>query len=183
MRKGMLLCVLLSSLAMVPASFGQDDQKPSEPAKTDQGPAHYYRMTFTVQEVNADGKPTNSRSYNTMLSTQTRQVSIRNKSRVPIPTGPLTNGIASQYQYEDLGVDIDVQQVAEVRHDLALTIVSTVNRLAKDEDQTLRAPITRYNTWNSPVLVPIGKPTVVFSSDDLDSKGSLQMVVTATPVQ
>lgn len=38
------------------------------------------------------------------------------------------------------------------------------------------------NTWQSRVLVPIGKRTVVFTSDSLDSKGSTRVVVTVTPV-
>jgi hypothetical protein len=33
------------------------------------------------------------------------------------------------------------------------------------------------------VLIPIGKPSVVFTSDSLDNKGSMQLVVTATPLQ
>jgi hypothetical protein len=36
--------------------------------------------------------------------------------------------------------------------------------------------------WDSIVLVTIGKPTVVFSSDDLDSKGKMQVEVTAARV-
>jgi hypothetical protein len=33
------------------------------------------------------------------------------------------------------------------------------------------------------VLIPIGKPTVVFSSDDLGDKGKLQVELTATRVE
>ncbi len=44
-------------------------------------------------------------------------------------------------------------------------------------------PVIRQNVWDSTVLVPIGKPTVVFSSDDLDSKGKMQVEVTATRVE
>ena len=33
------------------------------------------------------------------------------------------------------------------------------------------------------VLIPIGKATVVFTSDSLDSKGSMQVVATVTPLQ
>jgi hypothetical protein len=41
----------------------------------------------------------------------------------------------------------------------------------------------RQNKWEAVVLIPIGKSTVVFSSDDLDNKGSMQMLVTATLLQ
>jgi hypothetical protein len=41
-------------------------------------------------------------------------------------------------------------------------------------------PTIRQNRWQAVVLIPIGQPTVVFTSDALDSKGSMQLVVTAT---
>jgi hypothetical protein len=44
-------------------------------------------------------------------------------------------------------------------------------------------PVIRQNSWDSTVAIPIGKPTVVGSSDDLDSKGKLQVEVTATRVE
>jgi hypothetical protein len=40
--------------------------------------------------------------------------------------------------------------------------------------------VIRQNTWVGPVVIPVGKPTVVFSSDALESKGGMQVSVTAT---
>jgi hypothetical protein len=45
------------------------------------------------------------------------------------------------------------------------------------------APSIRQNKWNSAVVLIIGKPTVLFSSDDLTSPRTLQLEVTATPVK
>jgi hypothetical protein len=44
-------------------------------------------------------------------------------------------------------------------------------------------PVIRQNKWDSTVLIPIGKPTVVFSSDDLDDRGKLQVELTATRME
>jgi len=176
MRKFTMLVLLLACFAW-PAG-AQDEAKPAEAQKTAQ-PADYFRVTFTLQEVNEAGKASNSRSYTTILSTHTRQVSIRAGSRIPVP-----NGSANiTWQYQNMGVNIDVYEVHEVGRDLALTINADVTALSKSPDEALHQPIVRTNRWDAPVLVPIGKPTVVFTSDDLDSKGSLQMMVTATPVQ
>jgi hypothetical protein len=44
-------------------------------------------------------------------------------------------------------------------------------------------PVTRQNQWRSAVVIPVKKPTVVFSSDDVSSKRQLQLELTATPVK
>jgi hypothetical protein len=43
--------------------------------------------------------------------------------------------------------------------------------------------VIRQNKWDSSVLIPVGKPTLVFSADDLDSKGKMQVELTATKVE
>ena len=43
--------------------------------------------------------------------------------------------------------------------------------------------MVRQNKWDSTVLIPIGKATVVYSADDLDSKGKMQVEVTAVRVE
>ncbi|MDE3062329.1 MAG: hypothetical protein KGJ51_04650, partial [Acidobacteriota bacterium] len=58
-----------------------------------------------------------------------------------------------------------------------------ISSIADSLDARIQQPIIRQNRWRAPVLVPLGKPTVVFKSDSLDSKGSLQVTVTATPLE
>jgi hypothetical protein len=40
--------------------------------------------------------------------------------------------------------------------------------------------VIRQNSWQASVLIPVGKPTVVFSSDALENKGGMQVSMTAT---
>jgi len=55
--------------------------------------------------------------------------------------------------------------------------------MAATADQSVHQPVVRQNKWQAAVLIPVGKPTVVFTSDALDSKGTMQLVVTATSLQ
>jgi hypothetical protein len=43
--------------------------------------------------------------------------------------------------------------------------------------------LLRQNRWRSDVLVPLRKPTVIFSSDDPTSTHKMQVELTATPIR
>jgi hypothetical protein len=150
-----------------------------------------------IQELGADGKPTNSRTYSIIVGTDRHQQfsAIRTGSRVPIvtgalhgPTGEATEAkLEYQYQYIDVGVNIDTQNIREVGHQLAIDLKAEISALAGSAPSTasglINDPVIRQNSWQASVLIPIGKPTVVFSSDALDNKGGMHFVVTANPLQ
>ena len=176
---------ILSTLFIV-ACFGaikiraQEAASQPEPAKSAEGPVHFYHMEFVVQEVGADGKPTNSRVYTVDANTDrvSRNTSIRTGSRVPVPTS------GSSFQYVDLGVNIDVRNAHEVNGKLALEVNAEVSSLAAGASSSQAgAPVIRSNRWQSPILIPLNKATVIFTSDSLDSKGNMQIQLTAKPVQ
>jgi hypothetical protein len=150
---------------------------------------HYYQLEFVVQELNADGKPVNGRTYTGIASTNRKDlnISIRTGSRIPISTGAssASSGSQSQIQYVDVGVNIDLRDaVHEVGNAVAFTLVAEVSSLASNPGPLGPAnPVIRQNRWQASVLIPVGKPTVVFNSDDLDTKGSMQVTVKATPLQ
>lgn len=188
MRKVMTVCLfLMGSFAFAGVTMAQDAPKPTQATKAEP-PAHYFHLQFVIQELNADGKPTNSRTYTTTVSTTRDEFdSIRSGSRVPIATGSFEgaekgSAVNTQFQYIDLGVKIDAQHVREVGDQLSLNLTADVSSVAAS-DPNLHQPIIRHNNWRSIVLVPIGKPAIVFTSDTLDSKGSMRMVVTATPIE
>jgi hypothetical protein len=43
-------------------------------------------------------------------------------------------------------------------------------------------PVIRANRWSANVMVPITKPSIIFSSDNLQDKGKLQVELTATRI-
>lgn len=190
MRKAITVCSFL--LLTAPFSLravAQDEPKAPETAKVSEAPAHYYHLEFVVQELGGDHKPTNSRTYTTTVSTDRHDTaSIRANSRIPIATGSYQSGTVSalvntQYQYQNIGVDIDVIHMQEVGRQIALNLTADVSSVAESSDTNIHQPVIRQNKWQAAVLIPTGKPAVVFTSDSLDSKGSMQLIVTATPVQ
>lgn len=193
MRKiPVICCLLIAAILGARPCLAQDDakivtttrsaesQKPAEP------PAHYYRMDFVVQEVGTDGKPTNSRSYSSALSTRPRDqgIVIRTGSRIPIITGSVSGAdgkLQTQFQYLDVGVNISTLDAREVGGDLALYLSAEITSLGTPTGLSNPSdPVIRQNKWQSPIVIPIGKPTVVFTSDALENKGGMQLSVTAT---
>jgi hypothetical protein len=199
MRKLTIACCLLLLIpALLVRARAQETAKAPETVNPPEPPAHYYHLEYVIQELGSDGKPTNSRTYSTTVGTDRHQQfsAIRTGSRVPIITGALhspTNGpngeskLEFQYQYLDVGVNIDTQNVREVGHQLAIDLKAEVSSLAETGPSTasglVNDPVIRQNMWQASVLIPVGKPTVVFSSDALDSKGAMHLLVTATPLQ
>jgi hypothetical protein len=184
MRKAIFVSclVLFAFVVLGPRASAQDQPKAAEPAK-DVAPVHFYHLELVVQELGKDGKPTNSRTYTTIVSTDPRDqlASIRTNSRIPIVTG--SSGGNTQFQYQNVGVNIDVHRAKEVGRQLSFDLDADISSVAENTDANLHQPIIRQNKWQAVVLIPIGKATVVCTSDTLDSKGSMQLTVTATQVQ
>lgn len=189
MRKLSLICSLVFvTMAFGRMSFAQESTPAPEPTKASQAPAHFYHLDFVVQELGADGKPTNSRSYTATVSTDphVREMSIRTGSKIPIATGSFGSSQAlvnTQWQYVDVGVNIDARNAREIGRQLSFDLIAEVSSVGATNDASLHQPVIRQNKWQASVLIPIGKATVVFTSDSLDSKGSMQVVVTATALQ
>jgi len=193
MRKNLMLCcLLLAAPALTLHAGAQDTAKAPEPVKVPEAPTHYYHLQFVIQELGPDGKPTNSRTYSTTVSTgrTDHYGAIRTGSRVPIitgayhgPNGASESKLEFQYQYLDVGVSIDTQNVHEANGQLSFLLKTEVSALAdpahSSPSELPNDPVIHQNSWQASVIIPIGKPTVVFSSDALENKGGMQVSVTA----
>jgi hypothetical protein len=181
MRKIMLLPSLAFMFLL--STNTMDSQEASEHpnvSKASETSARFFHLEFVVQELGADAKPINSRSY-TMTASTARGVSVRTGSRFPMVTEA---GKSTAYQYVDLGINFDVSDVRETGNKLAVYITADVSSLAgENKSIATNPPVIRNNRWQAPVLLPLNKSTVVFTSDALDTKGSMQVLVTATPLQ
>ena len=162
------------------------------PATAAASAQQFYRLHFAVEELNAAGKVTNARSYEETIATTDGgqplgDQQIKTGSRVPIVTGSYGSNPASantQFQYIDLGVNLDVRDASEHGAMLSFRLKAEISSIARQTEVAgMGEPVIRQNTWDSHVTVPIGKPTVVFSSDDLDSTGKVQVEVTATSIE
>jgi hypothetical protein len=180
-KTAMWVAVAVGLVAPLPV-WAQDTTKVS----TSETPAHYYRLNFTVEDVNDAGKVDNTRTYIATIATgQGGRQQIRTGSRIPIATG--TSSGSTQFQYIDVGVNFDVLQVKEAGEKLSFSLKAEISSLGQEQHPIAGTPVgdpvIRQNQWDSAVLIPLGKPTVVFSSDDLDSKGKMQVELTATKVE
>jgi hypothetical protein len=143
-------------------------------------PQNFYRLDFVIKEVEA-GKVINSRNYSTTTPTRNPPTQIRTGSKVPRQTGNPTN----PYEYIDIGVNIDCYNAREVENQLALTVGVELTNLAPGQTAGSGSlpPLLRENKWQSEVILPLRKPTVIFSSDDPTSTHKMQVELTATPIR
>lgn len=139
-------------------------------------PPKFYKLDFVVKEIEG-GKTLNARNYSTILSTKGRPSSIRAGSRVPVPSAPGS----SQWTYLEVGVNIDCNLPEEVAGELFVPL--TVDITSIPQDAATSVPVLRSNKWTSTVVVPLKKPTLVYSSDDPTSKRQMQLELTASPVK
>ncbi|HEV2136759.1 MAG TPA: hypothetical protein VGR47_21245 [Terracidiphilus sp.] len=187
MRKIVLICSILLLVPLAAAQAKTQDAADKQPASAaPAGPVHYYHFDFIVEDLDSAGKVVNSRSYSTTVDTEPHYLtSIRTGSRIPVITGNIAG--QTQYQYVDVGVDLDVRDVHEAGSNLAFDLTANLSgeASAKEATDTMLAhqPVIRQNKWQSRVIIPIGKRTVVFTSDSLDSKGSTRVVVTARSIE
>ena len=188
--------VLAALIAALPAFIpAQEKEQPSaEPQKpkaveVQEAPKHFYRLEFVVQELGPDSKPINSRSYSVDVCASDRDYEqIRTGARIPIASALDKAGQPFQFQYFDVGVNIDINHVREQDGKLTAEISADITTVVDAKSAALPPPLaympptTRQNKWHGQILIPIAKPTPVFSADDLYSKGALQLIVTATKI-
>lgn len=173
------LFLVMAAMASVPLP-AQETAQPAPQAVSQKAPAHYYKLDLTVKETNDSGQVVNARSFVATLMTGSPMQSVRTGTRVPVVVGA-TSGANTQFQYIDLGVKFDVRDVEEIGERLALKLRVEISSVGDQENiGGVKEPVIRQNSWDSAVLIPIAKPTVVFSADDLNDKGKMQVEVTAT---
>jgi hypothetical protein len=170
---------VLMLLAMPGASAAQEETQPSVPdAKQQPVPdAKVFRLDFVVKEIEG-GRVINSRGYSTSISTgaQARAASVRTGSKVPLAVS------TTQFQYQDVGVNIDAQGAREVQGHLSLNVSAEVSSVVTEAPASEGAPVIRQARWGASVLVPLKKAAVIFSSDDPTMKRQTQLELTATPI-
>jgi hypothetical protein len=180
MRKSVLInfaLILLGLVLFAAPATPQDAKTPEAQASAPKPEARYYRLEFVLKELDNDGRVVNSRTYQTSVSTDGRTSYVRAGTKIPIRVNDKDN-----IQYLDIGVNIDCEMARETPQGLTLQLKTEISSLtnppAGNEAST---PMVRQNVWQSMIQLPTGKPTVIFSSDNLENKGRMQVEVTATP--
>ena len=139
-------------------------------------PVHAYRLDFSVNELE-DGKKINTRQYSMNLNADDAD-EIKIGNRVPVDSGPGT------FQYLDVGTNIWCR-IGERAEGIPLTVRADVNNLAIPDQANGHEsrPVVRQFKINASTLAQVGKPMVVGSVDDPNSKRQFQLEVTVSKVK
>jgi hypothetical protein len=150
----------------------------------------YYHLVFVVKEVEA-GKVINSRNYFMSIGTVENSSngymprSIRTGTKVPVEAEP------GKISYVDVGINIDCRSVVDLGDRMAMDLSAEINSVQRETEDRNKpqttglgaTPSIQQNKWNSQVVVFLGKPTVVFSSDEVTSKRTIELELTATEIK
>ncbi len=149
----------------------------------------YYKLVFRVIAVGDEGTASSSRAYSQVIvadhdGKNGRPSEIRTGDKVPVASGSLTPGVSTQFQYIDVGTEIDTSGATDNDGALQAFITARLSSVGKPNVQNaaLNQPVIRQCKWDSRVTVPIGKPTIIFSSDNPSDKGKTELELTATPI-
>ncbi|HXJ43666.1 MAG TPA: hypothetical protein VNH18_30565 [Bryobacteraceae bacterium] len=134
----------------------------------------FYKIDVAVRELEG-GKVIGTRNYSMMINNSGQAAaSIRTGDKVPVSSGK-----DGSFTYVDVGVNIDCQYVDIAGNEIVLRVTADVSGIVG----TGTPPAINQTRWNSPVLIPLRKPTVVLVSDGASSKRQMQLELTATPMQ
>lgn len=155
--------LLYPTLAILLLASSSRAEQPAPPTK-------FFKLDFVLQELDGT-KVINSREYSVTEGEGTPG-SIRARAQVPTKTNTV-----------DIGTNLDISQLHGTENGLTLTVGANITTLPLDPVPDSVFPMIRVNMWSGSVLIPLRKPVVLFSSDDVSSKHKLQLVLTATPVK
>jgi hypothetical protein len=165
--------------ALVPALAAQPPSQEAKPAETT------YKLNFKVYELE-DGKRINERSYvfpaiATPANTRSRTSTVKVGVRTPVTTSEHDGNRA--FQYLDVGLNLDCT-LEDVEGKLTASInveIATFALHEQQEDPRLGGqPVIRQLKQGFRIQLPVGKPVLVTSLDDINSKKRTQIEVTAT---
>ncbi len=182
MRKTTL--VIISALLFMIATFGavktvraQDNSKPSS-AKEDSVDA--YRLDLSFNELE-DGKKLNTRHYSIDL-TGGRPDEIKIGTRIPVATAQSGRG-EDQYQYIDIGTRIEAQLISHGDELHVTGEISTVDTSAGPETSARLLPVVRQIRIEGSTALVLGKPIIIGSADDPNSKRQFELEATVTKLK
>jgi hypothetical protein len=195
MRKRTLLVAVLSlmiaALASARTACAQVESKESGASKTAkvEEPADAYRLDVSFNELE-DGKKLNTRHYSIDLMGG-RPNDIKIGTRVPVVTANCNSSSASsqsggdQYQYLDLGTHLMAQLINKAHWD-ELNVsgdISSLDTSAGSETSARLGPVIRQIRIEGSTALVLGKPIVIGSADDPNSRRQFELEVTVTKVK
>jgi hypothetical protein len=139
-------------------------------------PVHAYRLDFSVNELE-DGKKLNTRQYSLNLNADDAN-EIKIGTRVPV------DNTHEGFQYMDVGTSIWCR-IGERADGIPLSVRADISNFAIPDQGTGHEsrPVVRQFKINASTLAQPGKPMVVGSVDDPNSKRQFQLEVTVSKLK
>ena len=174
----LLAALVLAAVVNAPltAQTTSSETSSEKPAEKVVKRTSLYRVNFVFREVE-DGKRINERNYSLLLEEDGFMSSLRIGDRVPIRTDD------KNLQYADVGFDLDCRLVEKgslVEIDTVIEISNVANPGASSNVPT--TPTLRATKYHVHTLLQAGKPTLILSADQVDSKRRLEIEVVASKV-
>ena len=170
--------LILLSLAVVTWSLRPCVAQKSNPAlervEVAEKAQNAYRLDFSVDEIEG-GKKVNSRQYWMNLNGGDANA-VKIGTRVPVETKQ------GEFTYLDVGTNI-WSRITERANGLGLEVRAEISNFAMNNQENNLRPLLRQMQINGSTLVTIGKPIVIGSVDDPNSKRQFQLEVTATKLK
>lgn len=187
MRKtiAVLIVVMTVGLWFCPrpalAQEGSKENNTAQPAKA-KAAVEPYRLDFSFNEV-LGGKTVNTRHYSLNL-TAGESNEIKIGTRVPVVSASSgTVGAAVQFQYVDVGTSIWAQ-LRDHGDEWLLVVRSEISNMDTESGEHNGLPaVIRQIKISGDTLLVVGKPIVIGTVDDPNSKRQFQLEVTATKLR
>jgi hypothetical protein len=168
-----LIFVMMAGVGITPAAA-----QPSEPenGRKAERTLNAYRLDFSINELD-DGKRINTRQYSLHLNSD-------NSNELKIGTRVPVESKQGEFQYLDVGTSI-WSSIREVNGAIDLSVRAEISNFAlpeQSQNHDMR-PVLRQLKINAGTLAVLGKPMVVGSVDDPNSKRQFQLEVTVTKLK
>jgi hypothetical protein len=174
------LLLFFAAALLAPQAISQEKAAANEPEKV-------YKLVFALSELQ-NGNKINSRQY-TVIQSARSEANVRVGNRVPVvtnSTGQDPHVPPVQWQYIDVGFKLENVLMREDAGKLYMHLsVDLSGTLTPEEspDTARVAPVIRSMRQEFQPAVPLDKTTVVALIDDVNSKRTFQLEVTATPLK
>ena len=151
-------------------------QAEPEKASKAEKPLSAYRLDFSINELE-DGKKINTRQYSMNLNSDGSN-ELKIGTRVPVESKQ------GEFQYIDVGTSI-WSRIEDRNGAIDLSVRAEISNFANPEQSHGgdARPVLRQLKISAGTLALLGKPTLVGSVDDPNSKRQFQLEVTATKLR
>jgi hypothetical protein len=183
MKRTLVRAVLV--FAAISVCAAQDQPKKQESAAKESAQAakeqtrSAYRLDFKIYELEG-GKRTNERAYTSTATVWGSWTNLRTGTRVPVVTA------ADKSQYIDVGVRLECrlsEQTGRLFANVRMEISSFAMPEQGSDAHGSGMPVLRNANGEIETQITAGKPQIVFSVDDVNSKKKMQVELTATKVE